>query len=829
MKKLLALFWVAFFGVATLFAQGMSDAQVIEYVKNAQAAGKSQKEMTTELLRRGVTQEQVLRIKKQYEDGKKDVTESESITAQFRKRKNNDDTPDDVKKDENNKQGLLDGIELEQTNENYDDSRSDNNRREQEKDENITTVKSKIFGHSLFENKNLSFEPNVNVATPENYRLGPGDEVIIDIWGASENTIRQQISPEGNIQVSGIGPVHLNGMTIKEANSYLQGEFAKIYAGIGGDQPSSQIKLTLGDVRTILINVMGEVAVPGTYRLSSFSSVFHALYRAGGVNDIGSLRNIQVVRAGKVIANVDVYQIIMNGRLSDDIRLQEGDFILVKPYETLVKIEGKVKRPMFYEMKPTETVATIIDYAGGFTGDAYKKAVRLIRKSSGREYQVFNVDEMDFSVFRLEDGDEIATDSILNRFENKVEIRGAVYRPGLYQLNKEVGTVKELIKKAEGLRGDAFMNRALLDREHEDLSHEVVAIDLRGLLDGTFADIPLQKNDVLYVSSIVDMKEEETVSIHGEVANPGVYRYSDNTTIEDLIFQAGGLKEAAATTMVNITRRIKSPKSKDFSNSLGEVYTFDITDGLVVGGESFYLKPYDEVYIRKSPAYKQQQNVVISGEVLFDGTYSLLKKNERISDVIARAGGVTPDAYVKGARLLRKMTEEERRRQEDAVRIAKSSEGRDSISVEKLNVSDIYTVGIRLDLALENPGSDYDIVMREGDVLYVPEYISTVKISGAVMYPNTVSYKEGANLKYYINQAGGYGNLAKKKKAYVIYMNGTVSRLKSNNRKAIEPGCEIIVPSKEEKKRLSTAEILSMGSTTASLAAVVASLVNLFK
>ncbi|MDM8338216.1 SLBB domain-containing protein [Mediterranea massiliensis] len=829
MKKLLALFWVAFFGVATLFAQGMSDAQVIEYVKNAQAAGKSQKEMTTELLRRGVTQEQVLRIKKQYEDGKKDVTESESITAQFRKRKNNDDTPDDVKKDENNKQGLLDGIELEQTNENYDDSRSDNNRREQEKDENITTVKSKIFGHSLFENKNLSFEPNVNVATPENYRLGPGDEVIIDIWGASENTIRQQISPEGNIQVSGIGPVHLNGMTIKEANSYLQGEFAKIYAGIGGDQPSSQIKLTLGDVRTILINVMGEVAVPGTYRLSSFSSVFHALYRAGGVNDIGSLRNIQVVRAGKVIANVDVYQIIMNGRLSDDIRLQEGDFILVKPYETLVKIEGKVKRPMFYEMKPTETVATIIDYAGGFTGDAYKKAVRLIRKSSGREYQVFNVDEMDFSVFRLEDGDEIATDSILNRFENKVEIRGAVYRPGLYQLNKEVGTVKELIKKAEGLRGDAFMNRALLDREHEDLSHEVVAIDLRGLLDGTFADIPLQKNDVLYVSSIVDMKEEETVSIHGEVANPGVYRYSDNTTIEDLIFQAGGLKEAAATTMVNITRRIKSPKSKEFSNSLGEVYTFDITDGLVVGGESFYLKPYDEVYIRKSPAYKQQQNVVISGEVLFDGTYSLLKKNERISDVIARAGGVTPDAYVKGARLLRKMTEEERRRQEDAVRIAKSSEGRDSISVEKLNVSDIFTVGIRLDLALENPGSDYDIVMREGDVLYVPEYISTVKISGAVMYPNTVSYKEGANLKYYINQAGGYGNLAKKRKAYVIYMNGTVSRLKSTRRNAIEPGCEIIVPSKEEKKRMSTAEILSMGSSAASLAAVIASLVNLFK
>lgn len=809
MRKLLALLFIAFLGKGLLFAQGMSDAQVIEYVKNAQAAGKSQKEMTTELLRRGVTQEQALRIKQQYEKSNSASFGSENVPTQLRKRSVGNDELQSYEAAEIQDQKTVIDVE-----------------RETEGREMVPS--NQIFGHNLFRNQNLSFEPSANLATPENYRLGPGDEVIIDIWGASENTIRQSISPEGNIQVSGLGPVHLNGMTIKEANSYLQGEFAKIYAGISGDQPSSQIKLTLGDIRTIQINVMGEVAVPGTYRLSAFSTVFHALYRAGGVNNIGTLRSIQVVRAGKVIADLDVYQIIMSGKLTDDIRLQEGDFILVKPYEALVQIEGKVKRPMYYEMKPTETVATILKYAGGFTGDAYKKAVRLIRKS-GREHQVFNVDEMDFSVFRLEDGDMITTDAVLDRFENKVEVRGAVYRPGLYQLNNEVSTVKELIKKAEGLRGDAFMNRALLDRERENLSHEVIAIDLQGLLEGTFADVPLQKNDILYISSITDLKEEETVSIHGEVAKPGIYRYSENTTIEDLIVQAGGLLESAATTMVSITRRIKDPKSKNFSSVLGNVYTFDVKDGLVVGGENFELQPYDEVYIRKSPAYKRQQNIVVSGEVLFEGTYALLKKNERVSDVISRAGGITPDAYVKGARLLRKMTEEERRRQEDALRIAKSSEGRDSISVEKLNISDTYTVGIRLDLALSNPGSDYDIVMKEGDVLYVPEYINTVKISGAVMYPNTVSYKQGADLKYYINQAGGYGNLAKKRKAYVIYMNGTVSRLKSSNRKAIEPGCEIIVPSKEEKKRMSAAEILSMGSTTASLAAVVASLVNLFK
>lgn len=675
----------------------------------------------------------------------------------------------------------------------------------------------------------MTFEPSINLATPVNYRLGPGDEVIIDIWGASENTIRQSISPEGTILVSGLGPVQLSGMTVKDANAYLQREFSKIYSGISGNEPNSQIKLTLGDIRTIQINIMGEVAVPGTYTLSSFSSVFHALYRAGGVNKIGSLRSIKVIRDGKTVADLDVYDYLMKGKMKDDIRLQEGDVIIVNPYESLVRISGKVKRPMFYEMKPTETVATILDYSGGFTGDAYKKAVRIIRKS-GREHQVYNVDEMDYSIFRLDDGDSISVDGVLKRFENRVEIRGAVYRAGLYELSGTVNTVKQLIKKAEGVRGDAFLNRVLLDREHEDLSHEIIAIDLAGMLKGTVADVPLQKNDILYIPSINDLKEEETISIHGEVANPGTFLFSNKMTIEDMLIQAGGLLEAAATTKVDVTRRIKDPKSTSFSSVLGKTFTFDIKDGLVVGGEeNFYLEPFDEIYVRKSPAYRKQQNVVIAGEVLFGGNYALMKKNERLSDLVSKAGGVTPDAYVKGARLIRKMTEEEQRRQADAVRMAQMGEGKDSISVEKLNISDTYTVGINLGKAIANPGSDFDLVLREGDILFIPEYINTVKISGAVMYPNTVLYKKGESLRFYINQAGGYGNLAKKKKAYVVYMNGTVSRLKARDRKAIEPGCEIIVPSKEEKKRMSTAEILGMGSTTASIAAMIATMVNLFK
>lgn len=820
MRRLITLFFLIFVFSGVAMAQQMSDDQVIQYVKEANKSGKSQKEITTELLRRGVTKEQVSRIQQKYSESNTVSNKSNEMPSQLRQRTLVDDGGEQRRITDYSEVGIPDEVVGARV-----DNRVDN------RADNIATTDnaSQIFGHDVFTNQNLTFEPSVNLATPVDYRLGPGDEVIIDVWGASENTIRQSISPEGTIQVSGLGPVQLSGMTVKDANAYLQREFSKIYSGISGNEPTSQIKLTLGDIRTIQINIMGEVTVPGTYTLSSFSSVFHALYRAGGVNKIGSLRSIKVVRNGKTIADLDVYDYLMKGKMKDDIRLQEGDVIIVNPYESLVRIAGKVKRPMFYEMKPTETVATILNYAGGFTGDAYKKAVRIIRKS-GREHQVYNVDEMDYSVFRLDDGDSISVDAVLKRFENRVEIRGAVYRSGLYELSGTVNTVKQLIKKAEGLRGDAFLNRALLDRENEDLSHEVIAVDLGGLLKGTVADIPLQKNDILYIPSIYDLKEEETISIHGEVANPGTFLFSKNMTIEDLLVQCGGLLEAAATTKVDITRRIKDPKSTSFSSVLGKTYSFDIKDGLVVGGEgNFHLEPFDEVYVRKSPAYRKQQNVVVAGEVLFGGNYALVKKNERLSDLISKAGGITPDAYVKGARLIRKMTEEEQRRQADAVQMARMGEGKDSISVEKLNISDTYTVGIDLEKAISNPGSDFDLVLREGDVLFIPEYINTVKISGAVMYPNTVLYKRGESLRYYINQAGGYGNLAKKKKAYVVYMNGTVSRLKSRDKKAIEPGCEIIVPSKGEKKRMSAAEILGMGSTTASIAAMIATMVNLFK
>ena len=854
MRRFILLCLLMFTVSSVVFAQRMTDEQDIQYVQEAQQAGKSQQQMSIELMKRGVTKEQIQRIQSEY-SGKANVTtgtggekaaDSRLRTPKKYENKNkNISQENSTLENSNSKKQTIKGLrakndqqrdekEMEQEfgwdgNEQTDYLEYDNFLGKEKKEKKGDPTQQ-IFGHNIFDNENLTFEPNINVATPNNYCLGAGDEVIIDVWGVSQKTIREIISPEGTVQIENLGPVYLSGKTVKEANNYLKNEFAKIYAGVTGETPNTQIKLTLGEIRSIQVNVMGEVVVPGTYTLSSFASVFHALYWAGGVNKIGSLRSIKVIRDGETVADVDIYDFIMEGRLKDDIRLQDGDVILVNPYQTLVQILGKVKRPMYYEMKPTETIATLLKYAGGFTGDAYKKAIRLVRKS-GREHQIFNVDEMDYSVFRVEDGDVLTVDSVLDRFENRVEVRGAVYREGLYQLSGEVNTVKQLIKKAEGVRGDAFLNRAVISREYDDLTREMIAIDLKGLLNGVVADIPLQKNDILFIPSVQDLREETTVAIHGEVADPGTYLYADKMTVEDLILQAGGLLEAAATTRVEVSRRVKDPKSTVFSGTIGQNFSFDLKDGLLVGegSGSFHLEPFDEVYIRKSPAYHRQQTVTVAGEVLFSGNYALSKKNERLSDLITKAGGISSDAYAKGARLLRKMSEEELRRKEDVLRMAQMTSGGDSISVKKLDLSDTYSVGINLEKALQNPGSDYDMVLREGDMLYVPEYVSTVKISGAVMYPNTVLYKAGEGWKYYVNQAGGFGNDARKRRAYVVHMNGTVSRLKSGGAKEIEPGCEIIVPSKDPKKKMSPAEIIGMGTSAASLATMIATLVNLFK
>ena len=803
-KKLFSLLLLTFLVNGSIWAQSMSDEQVISYIKTATEAGKSQKQIMTELAARGVTRAQAERIKKRYDESQAAGQET-SAEQKNRLRTQVDQTEKLV-------EGEMDLMESEA----YDPI-----------EKNTQEAADLVYGRNIFNSRNLTFAPSQNLPTPVNYRLAAGDEIIIDIWGTNQITYRETISPEGSINISGVGPIYLNGMTINDADEYLRKELGKIFTSLHGDNPTSDMKVTLGQIRTIQINVMGEVAVPGTYTLSSFSNIFHALYRAGGIGKLGSLRNIYLMRNGKKIATVDVYDFILRGKTMDATRLQEGDVIIVPPYEILVDIQGNVKRPMFYEMKNGETVQTLIDYAGNFTGDAYTKNVRMTRQN-GKEYQIYTIDNLDYSVFKLMDGDVVSIGAMLERFENKLEIKGAVYRPGIYQFSGQLNTVKQLVEKAEGVMGDAFLTRAVLHREREDLTKEVIQVDLKNILNGSKPDIALQRNDELYIPSIHDLQDIGTISVFGEVARPGTFPYAENTTLEDLIIQAGGLRESASTVRIDISRRIKDSKGTTTSDKIGEMYTFSLKDGFVIDGEpGFQIKPYDQIFVRKSPTYQEQINVEVSGEVLYAGTYALTQKSERVSDLVKKAGGITPYAYVRGAKISRRINDEERRRMNTVLEMARNVDEKDSIYVSKLELGDIYYVGIDLEAALRNPGSDADIVLREGDQLIVPEYNNTVRISGDVMYPNTVSYVEGKNLKYYIEQAGDYGETAKKKRAYIVYMNGQVKKAKKYN-SHIEPGCEIIVPTKQ-KNAFRLQNILSIATTSASLATMIASIANIIK
>lgn len=784
-----------------LMAQSsMTDQQVLEYVKQGMSEGKDQRQMATELARRGVTREQAERVKKLYEQEQGVSTSKMSGT-------------------ELNEARLREATQEESTTSVLENPQPDSRELAQE---------NQVFGRNIFNTKNLTFEPSVNIATPPNYRLGPGDEVIIDIWGTSQNTIRQQISPDGTINIEKIGPVSLSGMTVSEANGYLKRVLGKTYSGLDAPDGTLEIRLTLGNTRTIQINVMGEVVQPGTYALSSFSTVFHALYRAGGVSDIGSLRNVQVTRNGKTVAKVDVYDFIMKGKTQDDIRLQEGDVIIVPAYEALVQISGNVKRPMKFEMKKNETLATLINYAGGFSADAYTRSLRVVRQN-GEEYEINTVKEIDYSAYPMRNGDVVTAEAILNRFTNKLEVRGAVYRPGIYQLNGEINTVRALVNEAKGLTGDAFTNRAVLQREREDLTTEIISVDVRSIMAGTSPDIPLQKNDILYIPSIHDLEDRGDVTIFGEVAKPDSYSYSDNMTLEDLIIRAGGLRESASTVRVDVARRIKDPKSTVSTDSIGQMFTFALKDGFVIDGEQgFTLQPYDQVFVRRSPGYQAQQNVQIQGEVIFGGTYAMTTTEERLSDLVKKAGGATPKAYLRGAKLIRVANDEEKKRMRDVIDLMNRQFGEAMMDSLGIRVEDTFTVGIELDKAVANPGSEYDLVLREGDVLSVPKMNNTVKVNGAVMMPNTVGYLSDKNANYYLDQAGGYALNAKKSKKFVIYMNGQVARIKGRNKDKIEPGCEIIVPTKKNKK-VNVGEILGYASSFGSLATMFATISNLIK
>ena len=802
MKKILFSLFLTLMMPTAIFAQSMTDDAVMAYVKDGVKQGKTQKQLYQELLIKGVTKEQLLRIKEKYE-------QQQSISKE-RKGNENIDTERTEAKDEENSS-----------------SAQDDNKQLAMPQDGI-----KVFGRDIFYSSNLTFEPSINIATPTDYRLGPGDQVVIEVWGASEANIVQKVTPDGYISIPDVGPIAVNGLTVQAASNRIRAKLSKIYSGMktANVDLSTNVKVSLGQIRTIQVNIMGEVARPGTYALSSFSTVFHALYKAGGVSPIGSLRNIKVVRGGRTVATIDVYDYILQGRSHTDIRLQEGDVILASPYEALVMIQGKIKRPMYYEMKSSESIATLINYAGGFSDDAYASSI-TVERSNAKERTICTVDEMHYNDFKMKDGDVVSIGAILDRYDNRVEIKGAVYRPGSYAIGQDIRTVRDLILKADGLLEEAFTNRGVLHRENPDRKLEIISVNTKGILDGTEPDIALQKNDALFIPSIYDLEAKGTLEINGEVFAPGIFPFAANTKLEDLIIMAGGLTEAASTVRVDVTRRFTDNKSTKKQKEISETYTFSVKDGFVIEGEQgFILEPYDQVFVRRSPGYTPKINVTINGEVEFEGNYALNERNERLSDVIKQAGGLTEFAYLEGARLERQLTYEEYLQAKELMAMVVSNnkvDGNDSIVVPE--VTRTYPVGINLVEIMKNPHSAIDPVLHDGDVIIIPQLMTTVSISGSVRKPNSIVYDPKKDLKDYISEAGGYAERARKSGTFILYPNGHIKELgRSASAKNIIGGSKIIVPQKA-KSQWNLGTTMSTISTSVSMLAVIASLINTMK
>ena len=865
MKRLIVfVMFLSLISTGIMAQSSMTDSQVADFVQKEAAKGTSQSQIVTRLMQNGVDISQIRRVRKMYDRQKQNLglgSDEQADRTSSRLRTNNGKkTEEEAEADKkataamNRKRAATTSQRVQGNTtweKEYDENDQDftqmqnelsplTKQKEEKDDEKKEDKGRKVFGRDIFNNKDLTFEPAMNIATPQNYVLGPGDAVSVDVYGASQKTFDCTVSPDGQIVIEGFGPIQVGGLSVAAAK-------ARIRSTLGSRYSSSRISLSLGQTRTISVNVMGEVKVPGTYTLSAFSTVFHALYMAGGTNDLGTLRNIKIYRRNHLISVCDIYDYILNGKMTGNVRLNDGDVITVGPYDCLVNITGKVKRPMYYEMKKNESVGTLLKYAGGFTGDAYTKAVRVNRKT-GREYAVFNVEEFDMSSFHVADGDSVSVDSILPRYHNTVEIKGAVFRPGMYQLGDGINSVRTLIQHAEGLTEDAFTNRAVMHRMKDDRTLKVIPVDVKGIMSGDAADIPLKENDVLFIPTRQTAMTERTITIQGEVQYPGIYKYADNETLEDFVLQAGGLKETASTVKVDVSRRVVTPHALTTDSIIARNYTFALKDGFVIAGEQgFVLQPFDQVYVRKNPSYSVQQNVTIEGEAQFPGTYTLSKRNARLTDLLKAAGGITDIAYIKGARLERQANADEKARMEAAykmqqeqlqqqlLQLAASSQNSNIMQIgseakksqlEKFQVPNSYPVGIELDKAISNPQSDANIVLRAGDRLILPRYTATVKINGAVMYPNVVSFQKGKGAHYYINAAGGYAQNARKSGAYIIYMNGMVAKAKSGAK--VEPGCEIVVPSKITRK-MSIAETMSLGTGMASIAAMIATIANVTK
>jgi len=802
----------------------MSDQAVVNYIAEGVAKGKSKTQIGNELIAKGVTAAQAKRLMEAYKNGS--ISENVPVAAKASKSKSSS------KEDSASNKTLDKGAKFAN-----EQNKNANMRDQLEEGDNPTEMvdslnrqsdeeKPKIiFGHDIFNKKYLSFEPNQNMATPSGYVLGPGDEIRIDVFGMNEESIEETISAEGRIIVENVGPVTLSGLTIEQAVKKLKKVLSSKYS-LEGSGAQSDLIITLTNIRTIQVNVLGEVNLPGTFMLSSLSNVMNALYNAGGVTPIGSLRNIKLVRNGKLLTTVDLYKVLFEGKIEKSWSLKDGDIVIVPTYEAIVNVSGGVKRPMLYESLPGEAISHIIQYAGGFSATSFYDCIS-VQRQNGNKAEVFTVKSSDYAQFGVQDGDVIKpyVNNTKEILANKVTLEGFVLRPGVYELGGEIATVKQLISHAGGLLDGAFRQRAQLIREKEDRTLELHGIAIGSIIDGTSPDILLRKHDVVIVSSVLEMEKKGDVEINGYVTNPGAFKYAEGMTIEDLILLAGGLEEGASSVCVEVGRRILVKDSMAAQDTIARVFTCNIEGDLSVSGDSkFVLMPNDVVSVRKNPTFVPQRKVLVSGEVNFPGTYTLVINNERLSDVIKKAGGTTKYANIAGASLKRKVSEYERNVRRNMVNLVKQGAKMDSLQIEKLKISETYTVGISLEKALANPGLDDDVILQDGDEIIIPNRTNTVRVQGEVHYPNAVNYISGQTLKYYINQSGGWTTNAKRNKTYVVYMNGKVSVGRGSK---VLPGSEVVVPSKPEKKKMTTGEWVGIGTAAASMAASIASVITL--
>ena len=823
----------------TIRVDQLSDDQIEELVKRAQDAGLSSTDFLMMAQMRGMPSGEVEKLRSRIEGLTEGSSKSRSTNASKRAAREQIDINDITR-------GLMETQEL----------------MEEEKADSL------LFGSKLFfqKNRKLSFEPSLNQATPKNYILGPGDLIYVDIYGQSEKYYEATVNPEGSILLDNIGLIAVSGKTIEAAEGIIKNRVAAFYTGLSGSNPQTFLQVTLGNVKTIKVHILNEVRLPGTFTLSAFSTVFNALYAAGGPSDKGTLRAIQLIRNNKKIAEIDVYDLLINGTANLDVQLQDQDVILVNPYLARVKVMGEVKRPLVFEVTPEDNLEDILRFAGGFTDLAFKDRISISR-ISGNQRSISDVYQNQLGLFSLKGGDEVTVGRIIDRYTNRIQIKGAVFRPGIFSLTEGL-TLTQLIKNADGLKGDAYTQRASILRTKGDLSSEVLEVNLQAVLEGRQEDVVLQREDVIRISSIYDVQNERYIQILGEVKRPGTYPYAAGMTPEELILIAGGLQESANIKDIEIARRLEDSDS----GTLSDIITTSINPDLSFNPNAISLAPFDQVIVRKRANFTMQRLVSVEGQVNSPGIFAIQTSVDRISDLIKRAGGVNQFAYTKGATLIRKTeffnTESEQvRRQKnlEALRVQLQTnptnpeaqeellirlfrdlpkekvekkdstannakrESLDQIAAETpglaVKIKETEAVAINLEKILANPGSEEDLVLEEGDILNVPKLLQTVRLRGDVVYPTTLRHEQGRSLRFYINGAGGFDRRANRKQTYVVYANGAVKRTKGafgiRAYPAVEPGAEVIIPSKGPKVPLRLGELVGVTTGLATLALVI--------